>query len=134
VSRLAAIRRGRSLGAPDFRGKGSSLGNKGDTTATHLAVIIDTGSGKYRRLYKTRHILLSDSANCTVLGAVVLTQYRRVTDRRTDRQTDGNVVASTAFSMRALRRDAHFEDVKGGVEPWLMARWKARIKLPIRHN
>jgi len=34
--------------------------------------------------YKTRHILLSDSANCTVLLAVVLTQYRRVSDRRTD--------------------------------------------------
>jgi len=32
--------------------------------------------------YKTRHILLSDSANCTVLRAVVLTQYRRVTDGR----------------------------------------------------
>jgi len=29
--------------------------------------------------YKTRHILLSDGANCTVLRAVVLTQYRRVT-------------------------------------------------------
>jgi len=28
--------------------------------------------------------LLSDSANCTVLHAVVLTQYRRVTDRRTE--------------------------------------------------
>ena len=28
----------------------------------------------------------------------------------------------------------HFEEVKGGVEPWLMARWKARIKLPIRYN
>jgi len=25
--------------------------------------------------YKTRHILLSDSANCTVLRAIVLTQY-----------------------------------------------------------
>ena len=32
--------------------------------------------------YKTRHILLSDSADCTVLRAVVLTQYRRVTDGR----------------------------------------------------
>jgi len=32
--------------------------------------------------YKTRHILLSNSANCTVLRAVVLTQYRRVTDGR----------------------------------------------------
>ena len=37
---------------------------------------------------KTRHILLSDSANCTVLRAVVLTQYRRVTDGRMDGQTD----------------------------------------------
>jgi len=38
--------------------------------------------------YKTKHILLSDSANCTVLRAVVLTQYRCVTDGRTDRRTD----------------------------------------------
>jgi len=30
--------------------------------------------------YKTRHILLSDSANCTVLRAFVLPQYRCVTD------------------------------------------------------
>jgi len=52
-----------------------------------------------------------DSANCTVLRAVVLTQYRRVTDRqngktdrRTDGQMDGNTIASTALAMRALRR------------------------------
>ena len=38
--------------------------------------------------YKTRHILLSDSANCTVLRAVVLTQYRHVSDGQTDRQTE----------------------------------------------
>jgi len=44
--------------------------------------------GEYFFFYKTRHILLSNSANCTVLPAVVLTQYRRVMDRRTDRQTD----------------------------------------------
>jgi len=31
-------------------------------------------------------ILLSDSANCALLRAVVLTQYRRVTDGRTDRR------------------------------------------------
>jgi len=54
--------------------------------------------------YKTRYILLSNSANCTVLRAVVLTQYRRVTDRQTDRQTDGIAVASTALAMRELRR------------------------------
>jgi len=42
-----------------------------------------------------------------VLRAVVLTQYRRVTDGqtdgRTDRQTDGIAVANTALAMRALR-------------------------------
>jgi len=60
--------------------------------------------GIFFGFYKTRHILLSESANCIVLRAVVLTQYRRVTDGRTDRQTDGNVVANTALAMRALRR------------------------------
>jgi len=54
--------------------------------------------------YKTRHILLSDSANCTVLRAVVLTQYRRVTDGWTDGQTDRIAIASTTLAMRALRR------------------------------
>jgi len=39
------------------------------------------------------------SANCTVLRAVVLKQYRRVTDGQTDRQTDGIAVASTALAM-----------------------------------
>jgi len=46
--------------------------------------------------YETRHILLSVSANCTVLRAVVLTQYQRVTDG----QTDGIAVASTALAKR----------------------------------
>jgi len=45
--------------------------------------------------------LLSNGANCTVLRAVVLTQYRRVTDGRTDRRTDGIAVANTALAMRA---------------------------------
>jgi len=69
----------------DFRGRGRPLG-------------IVFG------FYKTRHILLSDSANCTVLRAVVLTQYRRVTDGRADGRTVGIAVASTALAMRALRR------------------------------
>jgi len=30
--------------------------------------------------------------------------------------------------------DPHFEEVRGGLESWLVARWKARIRLPIRHN
>jgi len=37
-----------------------------------------------------------------MLRAVVLTQYRRVTDRRTDGQMDGIAIASTALAMRAL--------------------------------
>jgi len=52
--------------------------------------------GIFFGFYKTRHILLSDSANCTVLCAVVLTQYRRVTDGQRHRQTDGIAIASTA--------------------------------------
>jgi len=56
--------------------------------------------GIFFGFYKTSHILLSDSAKCTVLCAVVLTQYRRVSDG----QVDGIAVASTALAMRALRR------------------------------
>jgi len=44
--------------------------------------------GLFFGFYKTRHILLSDSAKRTVLRAVVLTQYRRVTNGRTDGQTE----------------------------------------------
>ena len=55
--------------------------------------------GIFFGFYKTRHIFLSNSANCTVLRAAVLTQYPRVTDRR----TDGIAVANTALAMRALR-------------------------------
>ena len=55
---------------PRFQGKGSSLGN-------------------IFGFYKTRHIWLSDSsAKCNVLRAVVLTQYRRVTDGQTERQAE----------------------------------------------
>jgi len=45
--------------------------------------------GEYFGFYKTRHNLLSDSANCTVLHAVVLTQYQLVSDGRTDGRKDG---------------------------------------------
>jgi len=74
---------GRSLGAKISGGRGRLWG-------------IFFGLG----LYKTKHILLSDSANSTVLRAVFLTQDRRVTDRRRDGQTDGIAVASTALAMR----------------------------------
>ena len=58
--------------------------------------------GVFFGIYKTRHILLSNGANCTVLRAVVLTQYRRVTDGQTDGR-NGIAVANTALAMRALR-------------------------------
>ena len=41
-----------------------------------------------------------------MLRAVVLTQYRRVTDGQTDGPADGIAVASTALAMRALWRAA----------------------------
>jgi len=44
--------------------------------------------GVFFGFHKTRHILLSDNANCTVLRAIVLTQYQRVTDRQTNRRTE----------------------------------------------
>ena len=60
--------------------------------------------GYFFGLYKTRHIFLSNGENCIVLRAAVLTQYRRVTDRRrdgqTDGQTDGIAVANTALAMQ----------------------------------
>jgi len=62
-------------------GVGRSLGAK-----------ISDGRGRpwgiFFGFYKTRHILLSNGANCTVLRVVVLTQYRRVTDRQTDGRTE----------------------------------------------
>ena len=69
MSRLAPIRRGRSVRAQISGGRGRPW-------------------GIFFGFYKTRHILLFDNANCTVLRAVVLTQYRRVTHGRTDRRTD----------------------------------------------
>ena len=67
---------GRSLGAKISRGRGRPC-------------------GIFFGFYKSRHILLSNSVNCTVLRAVVLTQYRRVTDRRTDGQADGQTDGRT---------------------------------------
>jgi len=60
---------GRSLGAKLSRGRGRHW-------------------GIFFGFYKTRHILLSNGENCIVLRAVVLTQYRRVSDGRTDRRTE----------------------------------------------
>jgi len=78
MSRLASIRKGRSVWTKISGGRGRPW-------------------EIFFGFYEPRHILLSDSANCTVLHAVVLTQYRRVTDRRT-------ALASTALAVRALGR------------------------------
>jgi len=79
--------KGRSLGAKNSGGRGRHW-------------------GIFFAFYKTRHILLYDSANCIMIRAVVLTQYRHVTDGRTDGQTDGIAVASTALAMRhSVKRD-----------------------------
>ena len=51
-----------------------------------------------------------------MLRAVVLTQYRGVTDRQTDGQTDGIAVASTSLAMRALRRAVKMMCAKTAVE------------------
>jgi len=56
----------------------------GRSLAAKISVGLGRPWGIFFGFYKTRYILLSDSANCTVLRAVVLTQYRRVTDRRTE--------------------------------------------------
>jgi len=74
---------------PRYQGKGSSLGNI-----------------FWLLVYKTRHILLSNDANCTVQYVPSFWHNTGVwqTDRRTDRQTDGISIASTAVAMRALRR------------------------------
>ena len=54
---------------------------------------------EYFVVYKIYN-LLSDSANCTVLRAVVLTQYQRVTDG----ETHGIPIGSKALARRALLR------------------------------
>jgi len=84
VSRLATIRRGLGQFEPRFQGEGVIPGEH------------------FFGFYKTIHILLSDSASCTVLRAVVLTQYWRVADRLTDGRNCRSY--STALAVRALRR------------------------------
>jgi len=55
--------------------------------------------GIFFGFYKTRDILLSDSINFTALHAVVLVQFRCVTDGRTDgRRTDGQTERQNWYS------------------------------------
>jgi len=86
-----------SLTAEALQGKrcqDSLLSGGGRSVRANISGARSCPRGIFFGFYKTVHILLSDSANCTVLLAIVLTQYRRVTDR----QTDGIAVASTALA------------------------------------
>jgi len=47
---------------------------------------------------KTRDTGLPDGEDCIHLRSLILTQYRIVKDRRTDRQTDGFAVAYTSLA------------------------------------
>jgi len=67
----------------------SLLSGRGRSVSTNISGGIGRHWGIFFGFYKTRHILLSGGANCTVLRAVVSTQYRRVTDGRTDGRMDG---------------------------------------------
>jgi len=81
----------------------------GGSVRAKISVGIGRPWGVFVGFYKTRHILLSDSANCTVLRAVVSTQYQRVTDGR----TDGNAVASTSLAKRrGVKRNFVMSDEK----------------------
>ena len=62
-----------------------------------------------------------------MLRDVVLTQYRRVTDRQTNRQTDGIAVASTAVAMRELRRAVKVRRSGG-------QGWRDPSALALKHN
>jgi len=52
---------------------------------------------------KTRVFGLPDGEEIMPLAFFLLTQYRRVTDRRTDRQTDGHVAITTTRASVASR-------------------------------
>jgi len=82
--------------------QGSLLSGEGRSLGAKISGGRGHPWGIFFGFYKTRHILLSDSVNCSVLRAVVLTQYRHVIDGWTDRQTDGIAIASTALAMRVL--------------------------------
>ena len=83
LSLMVEVLQGKTCQDSLLSGDGRSLGAK-------ISGGRDRPWGIFFDFYKTRHIFLSDSANCTVLRAVVLTQYRRVTDGQTDRTNGRN--------------------------------------------
>jgi len=49
-------------------------------------------------------------------------------------QTSRPLLSKLVWKTTNLGIWSHFEEVRGAVEPWLMARWKAPIRLPIRYK
>ena len=98
MSRLAAIKRGQVSSSEYFSGRVRPW-------------------GIFLVFYKTRHIFLSDSANCTVLRAVVLTQYRRVTDGRTDRRNCYSQYSAPHAAMLALQALYQLQQFRLPVRP-----------------
>ena len=49
-------------------------------------------------------------------------------------QTSPHLLSKLSQRRQIWVFDPHFEEVRGGVESWLIARWRARVRLPIRHN
>ena len=50
--------------------------------------------------------------NCTILSSTLFDWSTRVTDRRTDRQTDGLAIACSALSMLSRANKSHFSWLK----------------------
>ena len=92
-----------------------------------VRVKISGGKGRpwgiYFGFYKARHIWLSDSAKCTVIRAVVLTQYQRVSDG----QTDGVAIGSTALAKRRAVKINRMPFLRRGIIQNLAGRqWSRR--------
>ena len=92
-----------SLTVKALQGKGcqdSLLSGGGRSVRAKISVGRGRPRGIFFGFYKTRNILLPDSANCTAIRAFVLTQYQPVTDGQTNGQTDGIAIDITALAKR----------------------------------
>ena len=50
---------------------------------------------------------------------------------RSCRASSGSAEVLHAYTRNSRHFDPHFEEVRGGVEPWWMARWKARAEFSL---
>ena len=65
---------------------------------------------------KTKDTWLPDGEDRIFLPSLVLTQYRSVTDGRTDRRADGYAVAHTALAKLALWRAVKMDPRKKNID------------------